>query len=149
MRDLLNNIAPELALFPQLTTATVTAARTDRQGYDSVSHLALVGTGGIAFSATNRIDVVLLHGNASDGSDLTPVTDPNQVILRDGLILNTSTGVFKAITSNASDERKAYRIGYVGPNRFSTVRAVFVGTHATGTIVSSVAIKGHPIVAPA
>jgi hypothetical protein len=100
-------------LFPQLTTATVTAVRTDRQGYDSVSHLALVGTGGIAFSATNRIDLVLLHGNASDGSDLTPVTDPNQVILRDGLILNTSTGVFKAITSNASDERKAYRIGYV------------------------------------
>ena len=85
MRDLLNNIAPELALFPQLTTATLTAARTDRQGYDSVSHLALVGTGGIAFSATNRIDLVLLHGNASDGSDLTPVIDPNQVILRDGV----------------------------------------------------------------
>jgi hypothetical protein len=143
MRDLVSDLAPALLFAPGVLTADPTALTIDTAGYDGATILLAIGAGGITFTGVNKIEFVLRHGDASDGSDQAPVTNANHVI---GATL-AAGGIFRALTA-AKAAADVTKIGYKGPKRYISVLPDFSGTHATGTAIAGIAALGFPLNGP-
>jgi hypothetical protein len=139
MRDQQSLMATVAAIVPGTYADDPANITVDRSGFDALTFALSIGVGGISFTNTNRIDVVMEH--SEDGTTWDPVgadnvlgatPDPN------GIVLSQRT---------AHPGATVHRIGYVdgtaGDRPYVRLRADFAGTHATGTALSAIAILGH------
>jgi hypothetical protein len=144
MRDLVSRVSVSTPHFPAVLTATPTAVAVDRRGFESVTFVIDAGIGGITFTGTNRIDWTMMHSD--DGSTWTNVTT-GDVRSAAGGQPTISNGIVESyVAAKAAVSTTEY--GYVGDKRFARLTPVFGGTHATGTLLGSKAILGHPANAP-
>ena len=141
-RDLVSKIAEVQAIGPATLSADTTPSLLDLQGFSSAALLISVGVGGITFDSTNKIEFVMTHGDAADGSDQAAVTladvqGPASV----------SSGIVKSLVA-AHAAADVTEVGYIGQKRYVEIKADFSGTHGTGTPISVVLVKGNAEIKP-
>jgi len=145
LRDRLTRTDAQVSVTVQTASSDVSGTSIDLQGFGAATVLFEIGAGGITFTSTNKLDVVLKHGDASDGSDAAAVAAAD-IILTSGYTWATG-GIVKSIqTAHASGE--VIRVGYLGAKRYLTPVFDFSGTHATGTPISAVVLRQNPDLAP-
>ena len=138
--DMHHNIASVQTLDPAVTTAPRAGAPVDVQGFHGVEHIVAIGASGDTLSGTDCLELVLEA--SADGSSWEAVTASGHVL---GAV--DGSGVFAAIDSAAKTQAE-YRIGYLGPLRYSRVRVAPQGTHTNGTPVAALALLGGADVKP-
>lgn len=142
MRDLVSRLAETQVVGPAVLTADNTPAALDLAGFNSAAILISVGAGGITFTTTNKIEFVVTHSD--DDSTYTNVTDADV----QG-VTGVTNGIVRSLTAaKAAADTAPTEIGYVGNKRYLKVLADFSGTHATGTPISVVLVKGNGAVKP-
>ncbi|MEQ9518793.1 MAG: hypothetical protein RLN89_05060 [Parvibaculum sp.] len=141
MRDLHSNLKMVQSLDPAVTMTDRAGAPIDRQGYESVEHLVLVGASGETLSPALSLSLRL--DESEDGSSWSPVTNDTDVV---GGPVDPG-GLFATIDDVAEDA-STYAIGYVGNARFSRIALVLTGTHAVGTPVGAVTLLSHGTLKP-
>ena len=141
MKDLHSNVAALTLIGAAALAADNTPAAVDLQGYGSAEILLAIGTGGITFSGTNKIEFKLTHSDDDSSYDAVTAAD----------LLGVDTvgegGIVKALIAAHADPA-TYRFGYVGSRRYLKLLADFSGTHGTGTPIAAIALLGQPQLAP-
>lgn len=141
MRDLVSLVAETVVTFPAVNTTTPTPTVIDMGGANPATTLMFVvqvGAGGITFTGTNKLEIVV--EDSDDNSTFTAVTTGN-VRTSVGASATLTSGVLESyIVAKAAVSTNAY--GYIGGKRYVKVTPTFGGTHATGTIVGVIAVKG-------
>lgn len=145
MRDLVSNIAPRNSLGPAVLSASTNGATVDLQGFDSAAIAFAVGVGGITFDGTNSLSLAVEHSD--DGSTWAGVTAAD-VVLGANAVAPVANGIVRALTA-AHAAPSFTVVGYRGTRRFLRARAIFAGTHGTGTPIAGSVILGEPMIAPA
>lgn len=133
---------------PAVLAADNTPTVIDCRGFQAVQLRLIVGVGGITFTATDKIEFVLRHGNAlSNGnapawSDMTAV-EATDLRMPAGETLATGGIVRSLIAAHAAASSRVYH--YFGNRRYLALLADFSGTHATGTPIAAIVtrLKGH------
>lgn len=140
-RDNVSGMSPIEAITPGVYSADQAGSLVDLNNFGAAAILLHVGAGGIAFSAANRIDVLVQHGNAPDGSDLTPIADTDVIVdaVAPAAIAN---GIVRSIVA-AKAAADVQKVGYVGGKRFVKVTADFSGAHATGTPIAATIVRAR------
>lgn len=141
MRDLHSGLKTVLTLEPKLTAETRYGAPVDRRGFGAVEHIVCIGTAGDELSEAVSIACVLEVSD--DGSTWSPVSAAHEVLGGPP----DEVGIFALIADETGDQRD-YRIGYVGPARYTRVAVVLMGVHAVGTPVSALALLGFAHLKP-
>ncbi len=141
MRDIHHGLKVVQTLDPALTTATRYGAPVDRKGFGAVEHIVCIGAAGDTLSETASIACAIEASD--DGSNWTPVTEPREVL--GGPV--GEDGIFATIADIADDQRD-YRIGYVGPARYTRVAVILTGEHEEGTPVAALALLGNANLKP-
>lgn len=141
MRDIHNNIATVQTLDPAVTTISRYGAPIDRRGFAAVEHVVCIGASADTLSETVSIACVLEQ--SENGGDWQPVTAGHEVLGG----TPDEDGVFARIEGPAGDQRD-YRIGYVGPARYTRIAAVLSGTHQDGTPIAALALLAHAQLKP-
>lgn len=100
-------------------------ASVDKDQYEGLEFLLTAGIGGITFSGTNKVEIVV--EDSPDDSVWTVVDDADIL----GATV-ASAGIVKAFDS-AHAAGAAYRFGYKGDKRYVRVTLDFSGTHGSGT----------------
>jgi len=106
-----------------------------------------VAAEGVTLSGTDKISIILQHGDLANGSDQAAVTDASLVATINGLGKDAedgdwpSTGILKLLDAPA-DAPAVYRVQYHGFKKYVSVKLDFSGTHGTGTGVS---ITAHAV----
>ena len=122
-RDLYHNLNATQILAPAVYDASQNAAAVDLQGFSACLLLATVGAAGATLSETDKIE---LEVEETDDTDNGPWSDVDDAHL-----------------SNA-----VYVTQYRGHQRYCRVVVNLSGTHATGTPIGVIALRGHAHVAP-
>jgi hypothetical protein len=142
MRDLVSRLAENQVIGPVTLSADNTPSAIDLAGFNSAMILISVGAGGITFTTTNKIEFVVTHSD--DDTTYTNVTDADV----QG-VSGISSGIVRSLTAaKAAADTAPTEIGYIGGKRYLKVLADFSGTHATGTPVSVVLVKGNGVYKP-
>ncbi|MDO8838515.1 MAG: hypothetical protein Q7V31_06260 [Parvibaculum sp.] len=141
MRDIHNNIATVQTLDPAVTTISRYGAPVDRRGFAAVEHIVCIGTTGETLSPA--LSIACAIEVSENGGDWQPVTAAHEVLGG----TPDENGVFATIDDVAGDQRD-YRIGYVGPARYSRVAVVLTGTHEEGTPIAALALLAHAHLKP-
>ncbi|GMV62596.1 MAG: hypothetical protein AMXMBFR74_17640 [Parvibaculum sp.] len=141
MRDMHSGLKTVLTLEPKPTAETRYGAPVDRRGFGAVEHIVCIGTAGDVLS--EAVSIACLLEASDDASNWTPVTAESEV-LGDA---PDETGIFALIGDESGDQRD-YRIGYVGPARYTRVAVVLTGEHVEGTPVSALALLGFAQLKP-
>lgn len=131
-KDLHNNITAERSISPAAAptaNGTTTGQIIDGDGYDSVEHIAMTGV-----VTDGTFTGHLYAGDASNMSDEVEVTDAAELI--------GTVPVFAA-----ADDNVVKRVGYRGNKRYTRLKFVQAGA-TSGGFIASVAVKGHPKIAP-
>lgn len=102
----------------------------------SATILISVGVGGITFSGTNKVEFILTHSDATDGT-YTAVTqdDVEGVTVTEGGIVRSLVAAHAAPTIT--------KLGYKGRKGFLKLLPDFSGTHGAGTPMSAVVVIGN------
>lgn len=132
-----------VAIVPAVLDADHSGVTVDRRGFESLVFKLLAGVGGITFSGTNKVEVIM---EDSDDASTWAAADAADVNLGDGVTLGAGGIVKSFIAAHAA--AAAYQFGYVGSKRYARLRLDFSGTHGTGTAFAAVADLGDPAVAP-
>lgn len=135
MRDLMNSVHPLRAIAPAAATADNTpwvGVVIDRDGFESVTYLIVTGVEG---DADATFTVLLEHGDAADGSGMTPV--PDAALL--------GTEALAGFTF--ADDNETRKLGYVGAKRFTRL-TITPANNAGNAFVSAIALLGHPANSP-
>lgn len=145
MKDGKSRNYPQLTLTAAVRTADVSGAGADRTlyGAQEITHVLLMGAGGITFDSTNKIDVVM---EESDDDSTYTACAQAAVIVDDGVTV--TSGIVKSFTA-AHATATAYTFGYRGDKRYSRIKLDFSGTHGVGTATAACAIHGKNAYAPA
>ncbi len=126
-----------LAAGPVAATATVTGTAIDRRGFESLVVSFAVGIGGIAFDATNRIDLRLQHSDDDSTWIDVIAADVNEILLPTGAQGSVgATGIVRSIAA-AHAAASLTKVGYVGNKRHVRPVFTFSGAHATATPVQA------------
>jgi len=143
MKDLHNNIKVVQALIPAVVTADANGSGIDRQGFEMVEHIVVMGNSGDTLSGSVLIELVLQ--DSPDNSVWSDVILAKQVLVgADGIsVAPSATGVFATIDAPAEDSRH-FRIGYRGGERYTRIQVDLTGTHTNGTPISVIAVLGSP-----
>lgn len=140
MRDAHHSTKVVVALPAAAYDDDATGATVDRLGFEAVELALSIGAGGITFSADNKIEFAVEHGD--DASTWTAVAA--------GDVLGATVaagGVVKALTA-AHPTADVTRLGYIGDRRYVRLSAAFAGTHGAATPLSAVAMLGRAHVRP-
>ena len=138
MRDHMHLFGAVTAVAPAVLAAEPAAVSVDRSGFDAVTFVAQIGAGGITFTGTNRIDLVMEHSD--DGTTWIPVVATNVLGATPdagGIVLSQ-----RSAHPSATVHRFGYVDGTVGQKRYVRLRAAFAGTHGTGTPIAAIAVLG-------
>lgn len=138
-KDAITGRAVAAMLDPAVYAATQAGALIDMFNYRRALFLIGIGVGGITFTGTNKIDLSLQVGNASDGSDLVAITAAD-LLSADGLLATPITnGIIRTLQS-AKAAADVMMLSYIGGKRYAKLTATFGGTHATGTALWAEAV---------
>lgn len=140
MIDIHSETSLATALGPVTLSADNTPVAVDLAGYRSAEIIIGAGIGGITFSGTNKVEVVLTHSD--DDVSYVPVTTADML----GVTV-TGSGIIKSFVA-AHAAAAHYRYGYKGAKRYLKVLFDFSGTHGTGTIFSALVVKMHGLNKP-
>jgi hypothetical protein len=138
MKDLSSRINPVRALAPVATpadnTAQVTAIidRAQDVGYESLTYI--IATGSLP-DVDATFTVLVEHGDAANLSDAAAVPDEQLVGLE-----SQASFIF-------SDDNKCFKIGYVGPKRYTRL-TITPGANASASLLCVIALLGHPHATP-
>lgn len=132
--------------FPAVSTTTPTVTVFDRLGSRSLAIIVQVGAGGITFTGTNKLEIIV--EDSDDGSTFAAVTTGN---------LRNSTGASQTVAAGgivesyvaAKAAASTNEYGYIGGRRYVRVTPTFGGTHATGTLTGVTFVAGELTYAPA
>ena len=147
MLDGYSNFAFFQALEPQdvASGAKVTGVAMDVRGYETCTFIINIGdyTGGGAFSADNRFQLMLEHYNSTAGawSEVYPSQMIHSVLGMDGAYSTLNSGIFQSVTS--ANVSTVAVVGYKGPNRSVRIAISEVGAPSTMSF-AAVAILGLP-----
>ncbi|WP_166943927.1 hypothetical protein [Sphingopyxis panaciterrae] len=141
MKDLHSNVAALTMIGAAALSADNTPLAIHLQGFNAAEILLAIGTGGITFSGTNKIEFKLTHSD--DGSTYEAVTIDDVL----GVDAVGTGGIIKALIAAHADPA-TYRFGYVGGRAYLKLLADFSGTHGSGTPIAAIALLGHPQLAP-
>lgn len=144
--DLVSDIAAPLGLLLATRSATAETPGVETGAFRSVTFGWYVGIGGITFTTTNRLDVVIEESD--DDSTYTAVADADSVILPYGLSFATGGIVASYVAAKAAADTAYNLVGYRGKKKYARLKFLFGGTHASGTPTEAIAIKGHPMSKP-
>lgn len=138
MRDHSSIMSTVAAVAPGTYSDDPASITVDRSGFDAVTFVLSLGVGGITFTGTNRIDVVMEHSD--DGQAWEPVGADNV----NGAVPDGAGIVLSQRTAHAAAtvHRFGYVDGTIGDRRYVRLRADFAGTHGAGTPLSAIAILG-------
>ena len=131
-------LSPATLIAPAVYAADTTPVSVDCAGYDGAAISLAIGVGGITFSGTNKIEFVLEH--SIDNSTWTSVTTADMI----GVTVAAGGIIRSLVAAKAAADVVFYR--YQGPNHHLRLTANYSGTHATGTSISAVLIRGNPTV---
>lgn len=131
-----------VAIDPAVYSADQAGALVDMLGYRAATFALAIGAGGITFTGTNKIEFILQHGNAADGSDLENVTDADILNIDAVAPASVSNGIVRALTA-AHPNADVQKIGYIGGKRFAKLTADFSGTHGVGTPLAAIVELEH------
>ena len=140
MRDSTHNFGAVSAVAPAVLADDPAPIAVDRQGFEALTFVLMLGVGGIGFTNTNRIDFVLEHSD--DGAAWDPVDATNVLgaaVDDAGIVLSQ-----RAAHPAATVHRFGYVDGTPGERRYVRLRPDFNGTHGTGTPIAALAILGKP-----
>lgn len=133
---------PVEIITPGVYTTDQVSGLIDLLDFEAATLLIHVGVGGITFTTSNKIEFVLQHGDAGDGSDLANVADTD--LVKDSLCPATVTsGIVRSLVA-AHAAADVQKLGYVGGHRYVKLTADFSGTHGTGTPLAAAAVKEQP-----
>lgn len=141
MRDLHSNLGLVQSLDPAVTTASRVGAPIDRQGFESVEHIVLLGMSGDTLSPSVSLSLTLEE--SEDGSNWSAVVNDSDVL---GASVD-GNGTF-ALVDDGAEDGQPYAVGYVGDARYCRVQVALNGTHTNGTPVAALALLGHGSVKP-
>jgi len=138
---LYNDTKVEQSLKPQVLNSDTASSAIDMQGFQELMAVVNVGLSADTLNGTNKIYLELQHSD----------TDSNYVACADTDIVNpvtgANTGTF-ALIDSATEDEMAYITAYKGTKRYLKVNINFEGTHATGTPIGIIALKGAPSAMP-
>ena len=136
-KDLANNLTVTQLLDPDniTTAATTNSSGLDLQFDNGAMLVVNVGASGDTLSSTVKWTYIL--EDSPDNATFTAVTDSKRVTYG---TVDSSTGAFATVDDAAEDDA-AYKIGYVGPERYVRVAVSRTGTHTNGTIHGVVGIS--------
>lgn len=142
-RDLKSHLTPGLLVAPAVLAADSTPVAIDVSGHHSALIQIYVGIGGITFSAANKIEFVLSHGDSATAGEHTPVTlnDVDGVAAADISSGALTGGIIKSFKA-AHAAAAFYQFNYLGDKTHISLLADFSGTHGTGTPIYAAAILG-------
>jgi len=137
MKDMHSFMMAEVAIAAAVYSADEEGAAIDKVGFEGVEFLLNAGAGGITFSGTNKVEVVV-----EDSAD-----NVTYAVVEDADILGATVaagGIVKAFVA-AHATGAAYRFGYKGDKRYVRATLDFSGTHGSGTPFALTALKfnGH------
>ncbi len=128
MRDLYNNLKYTQVTIPAVTTANVTSAKADMQGFGSLVMLFDIGLSGDTLSGTVYWTLTLQESD--DDSTYTNVAASDMF------------GSASIVIDDPSEDEKVYAMGYRGKKRYIKALATKTGTHTTGTPIGIIAVQG-------
>lgn len=126
MRDLAHNLAPVVALVPQVLAATDTSTAIDLLGFNGA--MLVVNTGAIVSSG--NFTAKLQESDTTTSGDFTDVVAADLV----------------GTLPSALAASMVYKQGYIGARRY--LRLVTTKNSGTSIAAGAVLVKGHPGVAP-
>jgi len=129
-------LSPVTLIAPDIYTADTTPVSVDCTGYDGATVALAIGVGGITFTTTNKIEFKLEHSN--DDSTWVAVATADMI----GVTVGAGGIIRSLVAAKAAADVVFYR--YQGARLYLRLTADFGGTHATGTGVSAVLIRGNP-----
>jgi hypothetical protein len=137
MKDLLNLVNPRPSTAPVTVTnsnAAQVGAIIDKKGYESVTYIIQAGALGAGTSVAASIE----HGD-------DPALADTSVPTADLLVGTTALASFIAATG----ANKCYKLGYIGPKRYTRLTLTPAGNGAASVVLAATAVLGHPHQAPA
>lgn len=135
MRDLFHNVLVTQHLNPAVSTTTKTSTTIDLKGYNSANVVFSIGQAGDTLSGSLFWTLKLQHSDDDSTYVDTALTDLNNTVLN--YVLNTTTL-----------DKAAYGFGYQGGKRYLKAVATPTGTHAVGTPIGVVSLRGEAAYAP-
>lgn len=147
LRDGYSNFKFFQALEPQdvAAGAKTTGIAVDIKGFETATIVVNVGdnTGGGAFSADNRFQLMLEHYNsaAAAWSECYPSQMIHSVVGMAGAYSTLNSGIWKSITS--ANQSATFAVGYKGPHRSIRLAISEVGAPSTMSF-AAVAVLGQP-----
>lgn len=140
--DLVSNLTAPLGLILATRDADANTPTADTKLWKSLVFGWYLGIGGITFTGTNRLDVVIQESD--DDSNWDAVASADDLILPYGLTFVTG-GIVKSYTALKAAADTAYTlVGYRGKKRYARLRFEFGGTHSSGTPMAAIVVQGHP-----
>jgi hypothetical protein len=140
MKDLYNNIVPEVVMAPVTVNDPTSDEDIDLEGYNSCLIMAVTGAG--AIDDTDFMSFRISH--ADDNG--TGSADSYSYVEDDDLLgAGTVTEGIPA-TPLIDDEDAVYCVGYVGGKRFLKIE--LIDDAETNGIIGLYVIKGHPLDVP-
>lgn len=114
-----------------------TPAAVNIAGFEAAEIVLAVGVGGITFTSSNKVEFKLTHSD--DDSTYAAVTAADLV----GAPTVGTGGIIKSLTA-AKAAASVDQYGYIGGKKYLKLLADYGGTHATGTPIAALVIKGRP-----
>ena len=140
MKDLSNNINPDVSIITAVKPAEANGTGVDLQGYESATVLVDVGAEGDTLSSSVYFELSL-----EESDDDSTYTDVAQASIVDGTI--SSGGIFLKLDGTAGGNPDSaggiFRVGYVGNSRYIRVVIAKTGTHSNGTPIGAMIVRGH------
>lgn len=128
-------LSPAVLIAPGVYDADTSPVAVDCAGFDAAVVQLAVGAGGITFTSTNKVEFVLEHSD--DNASWAAVTTADMIGV------TVANGIIRALTAaKAAADVVNYR--YQGNKRYLRLTADFGGTHASGTGISAVLLRGNP-----
>lgn len=144
--DQVSNLTMPLGLILATRDADANTPTADTKLWKSLTFGWYVGIGGITFTSTNRLDIVIQESD--DDSTWTEVASADDLILPYGLTFTTG-GIVKSYTAAKAAADTAYNlVGYRGKMRYARLKFEFGGTHSSGTPMAAIVLQGHPAQRP-
>lgn len=140
MKDLHSFLSPVAAIEPvKVLDATVpTTVEIDLQGYNSAA--VVISWGAKGGGDTGTIDVTMTHAD-DDGTGASG--SYANVAAADVTGVTPATGVVKNLAAGAV-AKGILLFSYVGGKRFIKLAVTESNANATGTIMDTIVLKGHP-----
>ena len=132
-KDLLSLLSVAQLMDPDTIDADATSSTIDLQGFNSVRFVVNVGASGATLNGTNKIELEIQEGDATNAMTAAPATSVRNAVT------GTNTGCF-AVIDGATDDDTVYTAQYTGNKRYAQVAINFSGTHAAGTVIGVTAI---------